>query len=404
MYKRIAKYLGVFIILFAAGGLITAKPCMAASADVELRADATEVIVGDNVFVYLTVDSDVMFGNFEANITYDDSVLEYIGGASVIKGDSGFLKISDMNVLDGDKSRKYTMKFEALKLGISDIAFSGAVKAYAFDTGNEMSVSSNEITLKVKAAATASTNANLKSLKISPTKLSPDFDPSVHEYNIKVGYETEQLVITAFPEDKKSTVSIMGNDVLAEGENKVIVSVLAESGAIIEYTINVFREYAPENSNVTPGPEQGTIEISTIDGESYIIYSGRYQLLTPDSSVIIPEGYQSAGLIIAGTKITAYVPTDDKTNDFILIYAVNASGEEGFYQYDKVEKTLQRYHPDRPIISDNDSTGETDATTMANEYNQNLRKAAVVIAILCAVSALAVFMAIYSLFKLRRKK
>ena len=404
MNTKKTKWITLFLLLLAAGSFLTEKPCLAASADVQMSADFAEVTVGDNIFVYINIDSDVMFGNFEANLTYDDSILDYMGASSVIKGNSGFLKISDMNVLDGDNSRKYTMKFEALQVGICDITFSGPVKVYDFDTGYEMSVSSSELTLKVKAPETASTNAKLKTLKISPALLSPAFDTSIYEYNVNVGYETEQLIITALPEDKKSTVSITGNDLLTEGENKVVVSVLAESGTVIEYTIKVFREYAPTEATISPGATQSTFEITTIGGEKYAVYSGKYKLVIPDSSVIIPEGYQSASLIIEGVKISAFVPNDNKASDFVLIYAMNESGEAGFYQYDKVQKTLQRYVPGNLVSNENTASAQTDETALTKGYNANLRKAALVIALLSILCTLMIFISIRLLLKLKGRK
>ncbi|MDF2944589.1 MAG: hypothetical protein K0S01_3447, partial [Herbinix sp.] len=236
MGNKLKKQIGVFILLFIAGGFVTAKPCLAASAEIEIASEASSITVGDNVYVYITITSNTLFSDFEANLTYDDNILEYQGGASVITGSSGFLKISDMGITEGSNTRKYTLKFEALQVGTSEISFSGPAMVSDFALEREMSVSSNVLTLEVKPTVTASSNANLKSLKINPSILEPIFDKNVFNYNVNVGYETENLIIDALPEDNKASVSISGNDFLKEGENKVIVTVLAESGDIIEYT------------------------------------------------------------------------------------------------------------------------------------------------------------------------
>jgi hypothetical protein len=385
------QYFTIFFLLFLVGAFIPAQRCQAASAEVTISADATQVTVGDKFFVYIYINSSAEFGNFETNVIYDQDILEYQSGASVITGGDGFLKVSDMNVLNGDTSRKYTLEFTALKVGYCDIDFSGRVIVYDPEQ-NEMSVSSTGLTINVKAPETASTNAKLKSLTISPSTLTPTFDPEVTDYTTTVSSDTDTLFISAIPQDIKSTVSMKGNDLLKEGENKVIVSVLAESGNIIEYTINVTKEAAAGQDStgeavVTPAVTQNSFELTMVDGVIYAVYSGRYTILEPDSSVEIPEGYKAGSLVLSGITVPAFIPIDNEESEFILLYAMNEQKEAGFYQYDRVEKTLQRYVPDSMIINQSGSADGNDSDK-TKEYKTNLTKAAVAIAILAAFSAL----------------
>jgi hypothetical protein len=408
MKKRKMLELSLLLFIIFAGSFLFPKTSQAASADVEINADKVDITVGDNIFVYVNVNSSSYFGDFEANLTYDDSILDYAGGSSVVKGSSGFLKISDMNVLDGDKSRKYTLKFEALKVGITDLQFSGAVMVYDINTGNAMSVSSNKLTLNVKAPATASTNAKLKTLKTSPVDITPAFAPDVHEYEANVSYDIEQLIITALPEDSKATVSISGDDTLAEGDNKVVISVLAESGDVIEYTINVFKDLDPtngttDNEEITPIPTQSSFEVITVNGEKYAIYSGRYQILEPDSGVVIPDGYKQATLILSDTEITAFVPEDNEASDFLLIYAENEFGETDFYQYDRIERTLQRFNPKEAVI-DTPTNSDSSQEDSLKQSEEKLKKAVLVIGILGTICGLLIFATIGLLLKLRNNK
>lgn len=409
MKKRIIRHIGIFLFLFITGAFMSVKPCQAASAEVNIKSDTTEVNIGDNIFVYITVDSDTLFGDFEANLTYDEDILEYKGGASVITGGSGFLKITDMGVLDGDSSRKYTLKFEALEVGMCTIAFSGRAVVYDFATGMEMSVSSNELTLNVKAPVTASDNANLKSLKISPSELTPEFDPGIFDYNVTVTNETEQLVITALPEDDKASVTISGNDFLKEGENKVIVSVLAESGDVIKYNINVLRAATPtivptQAPEVSPETEGNSFELVTIDGEQFAIYSGRYKLLEPADDIEIPTGYMKGSMIISGVSITVFLPENNEESQFLLVYAMNDLGETDFYRYDRVEKTMLRYVPDSMLIRNITDTDPVKDSAETKDYNNNLKKAAVVIAILCAFSVILIFVIIRLILQKKNHK
>lgn len=390
--RKAGKYIGTILFALLAGIFFTTKPVQAASAEIEIAADTKEVTAGDDFFVYVRITSDTMFGDFEANLTYDDELIEYTKGPSAITGSSGFLKISDFGLAEGDTNRKYTLKFHATKPGTVEISFSGRAMVYDFETSDEMSVSSNVLIMEVKAAATASDNACLKSLKISPAQLTPEFNKTVYEYTTEVASDVSKLVIDALPEDEKATVKITGNDLLKEGENKIIVTVLAESGDVIEYTIKVMRAIAPEGETseeptIAPGKSQSLFEVVHLDGEIYAVYSGKYKLVTPGSDVAIPEGYVKGEAILSDISVTAYFPEENMDSDFYLIYAENEFGEQDFYLYDKVEKTMQRYAPENFKGSSHAADTEDKDSMQAKKYRANLTKAAVVIAILAALSA-----------------
>lgn len=410
MGKRLRKYLVIFVIMCIVGNIINIKSSFAASSKVELSSSLSEVQVGDTIAVYITITSGSLIGDFEASLTYNDSLLEYQGGSSAISGGGGFLRVSDMGVTEGDVSRKYVIKFEALQPGISEIAFSGKTMVYDLDTGLEMSVSSNVLNIKISAKESASSNTSLKSLKINPAELTPAFDKNIFEYNTTVAYDTKRLIINALPEDSKATVSVSGNDDLKEGENKVIVSVIAQSGAVIEYTINVVKDNTPvtppvsEITKIPQIPSQSVFEVVRMNDANYIIYSGKYQLIDITDETLIPAGYLKTKLIISGISIPAFYPEGKMDSEFLLIYAMNELGEKAFYQYDKVEKTLQRYVVKKAVIPDtaNDPTLQDD--DQINKYHANLTKAAITIALLSALSAALVLIIIRLFFKLKGYK
>lgn len=397
--KRSIKYFIVLLIMIVTTTLAPAKTSHAASAKVWITSEATEFTVGESVLVYITISSDTAFGDFEANLTYDDEVLEYVGKHSFITGSSGFLRIKDMNIIEEEYDRKYALEFKAITVGTSKIAFQNSIMVYDFETGIEMAVSSNDMTVDVKAAETASTNAYLSALKISPSELNPPFDKEVFQYNTIVNNNTKKLVIDATRENESAVVQISGNDSLKEGENKINVTVVAESGNVIEYTINVFRESAPEegetlnDGNSSPSTMHGSFQITTIEDELFAIYNGAYKLVKPGPEVEIPKNYIKTRIIISDTSIEVYAPENNLEYDFLLIYAENEMGEAGFYQYDRVEKTLQRYSQDNPLqyVDDVNSNPNEDKE---KQYRNNLMKAVMVITILSIFSALMVVVSI----------
>ncbi len=405
MKRRVYQVL-LFCLLVITGGVLNIRTIRAASANLEITADKSQVNVGDTVYVYINISSDAMFEDVEANLTYDEDILEYKSGVSFITGSSGFLKIADINFSDGEDSRKYALEFQALKVGKCEIEFSGQIMVYDYDTGLPMSVSSNPLELEVKAAQTASDNANLASLKISPNELSPAFDKNVYEYSAVVGYETERLVVVALPEDEKATVRVVGNESLAEGENKVGITVIAESGKVIEYTIHVGRESAPDEgidtNPIIPDERHGSFEVVRAGDEIFAVYGGKYKIIEPSESVKIPNGYTKTRTIISGISIPVYAP-EQLDSEFLLIYAENELGETGFYKYDKIEKTMQRYVAEETAAYVPEDRTDGDKIS-SEEYRSNLNKAAIIIALLSALCALFIIVSIRLYLKSRGYK
>ncbi|HHT88618.1 MAG TPA: hypothetical protein GX002_06390 [Clostridiales bacterium] len=402
MMRRIYQVL-LFFLLFVSGGFLNINIVNAASANIEITAHDNDVIVGDTVYIYINISSDSMFGDIEANLTYDEEILEYKGSVSFITGSSGFLKIADINLSEDTDNRKYVLEFEAIKVGKTEIEFSGPVMVYDIDTELPMSVFLDSLELEVKAAQTASDNAYLSSLKISPAELTPEFDRNVKEYSTSIGYDIDKLVVVALPEDDMATVRITGNDSLEEGENIVVVTVTAEAGNVIEYTINVMKESAPETGvdtpSITPDKKHGSFELVRVNEETYAVYGGKYKIIEPPADLNIPSGYTKTKIIISGISVPVFAP-EQLDSDFLLIYAENELGEAGLYSYDKVEKTMQRYISEilpiyEPVSEDNEEL------MSSKKYRENLNIAAVIIALLSALCAVFIILSIRMYLKAR---
>lgn len=404
MKRRIFKIL-TFCLLFILGGYLNINGVSASSVDIEITTDENQVTVGEKVYVYINFDSGNMFEDIEANLVYDENILEYKNGASFITGNSGFLKISDINISEGSESRKYALEFEAIKVGKCEIEFSGSIMVYDYDSKDPMSVFSNSLELEVIAAQTASDNGNLASLKISPSELTPAFDKNILEYNTSVNHDIERLIVVALPEDDKSTVRVVGNELLKEGDNKIVISVSAESGKVIEYNINVIRDNAPEeNEDTSPiiaDNKHGSFELVRSVEDIFAIYGGKYKIVQPSDSVVIPNGYTRSKIIISGISIEVF-SSEQLDSEFLLIYAENELGVAGFYSYDKIEKTMQRYVAKSPYAVE--SVDNAKDILDSKEYSSRLNKSAIIIALLGGFCALFAVLAIRFYMKSRGYK
>lgn len=401
--KRIINKVLIFCLFFIMGGILNISNVSASSVNIEITADNSQVLVGESVYVYINISSDSMFGDIEAHLTYDEEVLEYQNNLSFITGGSGFLKIADINLSEGTDNRKYALEFQALKVGKLEIEFGSPIMVYDDELELPMSVFSDSLEIEVNPIQTASENAYLSSLKISPAELSPEFKKNVEEYRASVGYDIDRLVVDALPEDGKATIRITGNDLLEEGENKVIVTVIAEAGNNIEYTIDVMKESAPEEgvdiSPITPDNKHGSFDIVRIADDTFVIYGGKYKLIEPPVDVDIPSGYTKTKIIISGISIPVFAP-EQLNNEFLLIYAENELGEAGLYRYDKVEKTMQRYIRELTPVNEADN-GYDEELINSEKYQTNLNILAIIIALLSVLCIVFVILSIRLFMKLK---
>ncbi|MDF2800464.1 MAG: hypothetical protein K0S61_367 [Anaerocolumna sp.] len=356
--------------------------CLAASAKVTLSGKETIFEKGDSFTVDIKVNSKESIGDFEGYLTYDADILEFVSEASFIAGGEGLIKISDINVMTGEATKKYVVKFVAKETGSSLIAFRETPSVYDFDTSQSMSVSSNQLKVEVGTKALASSNGDLKELKVNPGKLTPEFTPETTQYSVNVESDVDQMIISSIPSDEKASVSIEGNKELVAGENTIEITVEAESGEKKVYKVTVLKKEADkkednEDPDDLDNNEDGSGEYTNNDktviiskpniikenGDIFYENGYRYQIISPEEDGIVPQGYIKTSILIDNTAIEVYSLEGEPDNEFLLIYAVGPSGNKGLYQYDRLEKTLQRYEGPQSLQQEEteNSSNKTDS-------------------------------------------
>lgn len=298
---------------------------------------------------------------------------------------------------------------------------------------------------------------SLKSLEISPGTLNPAFQPGTTAYSVTLPEDTTSIVVSAVPNDAKATVAVSHNNDLEPGENKTYIVVTAENGTQKTYVLNITcgeakepdeaeaqtvtvngAEYAIASAKqleTVEAPEgfiagetdykgikvpvyhspnrklqlmylldaegQGKWYIYTEKTENFTLYieernaANRYVILTPGEDVVIPDGYQKSELNLNGTPVTSYVCNGD--DSIVLIYAMNLDGEPGFYFYDTVEGTYQRYHESEilePVAPAADMT-EASAVIPVPEETDNTQVLRVAVYILAGLCIIMLGMLIY---------
>ena len=91
-------------------------------------------------------------------------------------------------------------------------------------------------------------NANLETLAIENIDLEPIFETNILNYKASVANDVESINILAVPEKIEGKVEITGNTEIKEGDNNVIIKVIAPNGYTYKnYIINVHRRTKEED-------------------------------------------------------------------------------------------------------------------------------------------------------------
>ncbi len=297
----------LFLSLIALVLFVPTMVVNASNASISVSASNT-VMVGNNVTVTVTLSSGSLIGSWEADLSYDKSLLQ-LTGSSAEGGGTYMVNVAQ----NGTKSKKYTFTFKALKSGSAKVSVN-SFSLYDYTTMETMKTTgaSKTITIKTKEQieASYSDNANLKSLSVGEYALTPAFSKNVKEYTVEVPNDVESVVISASKEDANASVDGSGEKSLVEGNNKFNIVVTAQKGNSQTYVVNVYRK------------ELNPIDVS-IDGKNYTLIRKvenlpKYKTFTESTTTYedteIPSLYnQNTGMMLIGVK-------DDDGNVSTYIY------------------------------------------------------------------------------------
>ena len=383
---------------------------------IQFAVSSGSVKAGGDFSVNMTVEASEGITGIDAYVSYDSQVMTYVSGGSGISGGSGLLHVY-MSGAKGKKTKyEFPMQFKAVAAGNGAISISDEASVTG-KSGSVISASSNRVTVNVTGETSASANPTseelsndnaLLSLGISAGTLEPQFSSDVTEYKATVDCNTESMYFTYQASDKKAAVSFFGNESLNYGDNTVMVTVTAQNNDTKDYIIKVKKETEAETEKrlAEEGAGGGIgFDVYTEDGEVYIQNQYRFRIVDVDESEKVPAGYKKTSVLLYGVNVTAYTIESDLDNEYLLMYCMNESGDKQFYQYDRQEKSLQRYTGELiDKVNANASDGNGSENMNAKQYQSNLRQMAIIIAVLAALCVMLVMAVINIVLKQSKRK
>ena len=197
--------------MMLAGALAAAGPfgrIAAWAENTRIAFSDPSVMVGNEVTVTMKVTSDSPLGTAEIMLSYDPNVLEFVNGTNA-NGGAGAIKVLGTMESADQKTFSFNLKFKALQAGNTQISVTSQ-EIYDMDSQTLSLDKQGSSTVKVTSPVTYSNDAALKSLKISPGTLTPEFSPSVDQYQASVDGNTADLVVNAVASNAGASVSLEG--------------------------------------------------------------------------------------------------------------------------------------------------------------------------------------------------
>ena len=424
---------GILLLLMFVGYFNT-NTVKAADNTLSVAVSTSEVIVGTNVNVSVTLSYSKGISTAQFYLNYDPAMFAYVSGDASGTSYAGSIPIIYMPD-DYPTSHTWNFTFKTIQTGTG--AFSTEGDVFIDPDINAFTPVTNSTTVKIWAEG--SDDATLNNLQVVGTTLTPAFAKWTMAYTVYVGSNTTAVDVAA-TSTQGGRVEIAGNTTnLAYGNNVVTVTSYAPNGKAMQYTITIVRPepvteppttipepttLPPEwtevvvngisyninseySKNVIPagfetvifdykgnqvlaatnsksglilfylvdGMENGKFFIYDADKDVFYDYvqvdsiNNKYIVMPLDKADIAPPDTIKGKVTINGYETDAYI--DDTNKEFAYFYAVNSEGTYGWYSYDMIENTIQRYvflvEEETTVTETTEEYTTEDMTTTENE-------------------------------------
>ena len=313
--SKIIKTSAIFIVSIFAVSLFSICAFATGTADFSIPDDAVKK--GETVSIPINITTDSNIGLINANVSYDDSILQFQPSDNV-SGGGGVLNINAFPD-SPSKSMTVTLKFKALSDGVCNVNLTncnitsddgtliGSPTAYAnitvagtADNYNENDQSNNDNNSNPEEKLGDPDKGYLTNITVSNGTLKPAFAYDVYDYYVEVDNSVDICEIVGTPANATDYIWYTGNEDLAVGKNVRTIKVTDTEGYYHIYTITITRAE-------TDSPESNEDEISS---NNHLDTSSQIPVIVEESDnrmdnfkdIIIP-----AMLIVLATILIAAV-------------------------------------------------------------------------------------------------
>lgn len=293
-------------------------PFSADAAEPQLRFSDPTTTQGATFDVEATFYADEGIGSVNATLAYDAEVLKFVSGDGATAS-NGQIQLTGNG--GGSTEIKWTLQFQALEVQTTNITID-SVNASSTD-GSSFQVTQGSSTIKIgEGDPSLIDDSDASGETGAATGVQVDIDGqsySVIEFS-------DILVPTGFTKTEMTFEGQSCPAALQESSGKYAVYLADAAGE------ENFFLYDPDGGAFSP------FEQIAVSQDRYIVP------LTEEVGSKLPSNLQETTFTVNGKDFPAWQNID--ATDYYVLYALNSDGEKGFYQYDSVDDTYQRYVPE----------------------------------------------------------
>lgn len=270
--------------------------------------------VGEEIAMTMRIDGGGQpIGDVTATLTYDPAMLEFVSGTN-IEGGEGTLTLTASGT-GAETEMVFNMLFRGLAEGESKVQVTDST-AYLF-SDETLNLAAGEATVTVGAGGTGGSS--------EPTERVTGQESIEIDGQYYAIYEnfTDALIPAGFTRTTAQYAGTEHSAIQQDASGKVIFFLVAGDSDPIMAVYN-------ESDSTFIRAER--VDVS----ESFYIL-----VLASGDGSTLPEEFYETTLSLHDVNFPAW--QNMESMDFYLIYALSSGGTEGFYQYDSVDSTYQRF-------------------------------------------------------------
>ena len=305
------------ILLFAVCFLMLYPSVSVHAAEGTFQFSDPTAKVGEDVTVKAKISTGgEAIGDGFVTVTYDKAALEFVSGTNATGGD-GTVKLEATG--DGTVSElEYTMVFKALKEGATKLEVSDYTSYLYSDETLNLTTGDSTVTVEAGDGTSSESSAGTTAVATGTGSV-----------------EIDGVTYTIYNDFSDALVPDGCSRTTMEYNGETVNAILQEtSGKYFVYLVEGDKDPVMALYNEKDNSFAIT-EMVSITDSSYIF------LLGTNDGKGLPSQFKKTKLTV-GT-LTFPVWQNSESEDFYLMYAMNESGEESFYQYDTKDETYQRY-------------------------------------------------------------
>lgn len=329
--KKMKKRVSRWIMMIAAVCMMMLFPVITGyAADGTLMLSDPTGKVGEEIAVTVRIDAAGQpIGDANVTLSYDTAMLEFVSGTNAQGGD-GTITLSASGT-GTETEHAFELKFKGLAEGTAAIRVTEST-AYLF-SDETLNLTTGESAVTIEPGdGTEGTEAQAETAEPTERVLGQESIEIDGAYYAIYENFTDALVPAGFSRSTVQYAGVEHSAIRQDTSGKVFLFMISGDEDPIMVLYN-------ESDSTFVRAER--VDVS----ESFYIFV----LASADGSML-PEEFSATSLVLHNVNFPAW--QNMESMDFYLVYALSSSGVEGFYQYDVVDSTYQRYVPQNEVSSE----------------------------------------------------